>query len=213
MEKRIVNLNQLSSLTDLLKGGNSAKFESPGDTHTGTITKIEVKQATDFSTGEPLFWTNGDPRQQVVVTIQTSSQTDEDDGTRAVFVKTWGDTWMNFRKAVQAVYGTKSEPGLGDQFTATYIADGEVKTRGHNAPKILDFEFVKKTPGLAGALAAPAPAAPAAPAPAAPAPAVAAVPDPLHLVKQYITLGYSDDVIAQQTGLDPTVIANVRAQA
>jgi len=81
-------------------------------------------------------------------------------------------------------------------------------------------------PAPAAAPAPPAPPAPPAapPAPTAPAPAqvqptvppagaaVGAGPDPMAQVKQLIGLGLTDDVIATQLGLDPTVIAICRTQ-
>jgi hypothetical protein len=53
-------------------GAPSAKFETPGTSVTGKITDLQVRQQTDVRTREPLNWPNGDPKMQLVVTLQTS---------------------------------------------------------------------------------------------------------------------------------------------
>ncbi|MBT2484832.1 MULTISPECIES: hypothetical protein [unclassified Microbacterium] len=129
------------SLDDLLAGGGkTAKFETVGTRWSGVVTKAEPRQATNFDTGKPDFWDDGQPKMQAVVSIQTDERIDEtDDGVRAIYIKMWGDQKKAFRLAAQAAGGS---PKPGDTFTATYIADGEKPQRGF-APKIFKYEIQK----------------------------------------------------------------------
>lgn len=172
----------------LMSGGiPSAKFPEVGATVTGRITqRPEVQQQRDFDTGELLTWDDGTPRKQVKVVLATDERDPEipdDDGTRAVYVK------ANLQKAVQqALRKAGARLEVGGVLTITYVADGEVKRRGMNPPKLYVAEYVPPTaaavdealgqPAAPAAVPAAAPAAPApAPAPAAAAPAAPAAPD------------------------------------
>ena len=75
---------------DFLTGGGSksAKFDTVGDTITGRVVKTQVSQQTKMGDGTPLTWDNGDPRMQLVVTLQTALREEaDDDGLRNVYVK------------------------------------------------------------------------------------------------------------------------------
>ena len=47
-------------------GGPSAKWDKIGDVRRVVIDSVEKRQVTDFDTGEPLTWPNGDPKYQFV---------------------------------------------------------------------------------------------------------------------------------------------------
>ena len=69
-------------------GGASWKPETIGDKITGTIVKVERVQQTDFTTGSPLEWSDGSPRMQTVVTLQTTlEENSDDDGVRSLWLK------------------------------------------------------------------------------------------------------------------------------
>lgn len=159
-------------------GAPSARFDQPGDTVTGRIVSVpELRQQTDFTSGKPLFWENGDPRMQLVVTLSTDlrdPQVADDDGTRRVYVK------GQLQKVVQQAVRLAQAPGLevGGTLTVTYTGDGEAKQRGMNPPKLYAATYQRATETfLAQPEPAPAPVAqpvaPVAPVPAAP---VAAAP-------------------------------------
>lgn len=75
------------SLDDLGGGGKSWQHEV-GDKISGTIVSVKRVQQTDFTTGEPLTWSNGDPRMQTVVELQTDNRDgDDDDGIRTLWLK------------------------------------------------------------------------------------------------------------------------------
>lgn len=56
-------------------GGPVAKWNEIGDVRRVVIESVEKRQVTDFDTGEPLTWPNGDPKYQFIF-----SGTDPDNG-------------------------------------------------------------------------------------------------------------------------------------
>lgn len=188
----------MSTIDDLLSAGaKSVKFENPGDKVSGVITDVQVRQATEFGTGAPLTWDDGNPREQIVVTLQTSLREDgDDDGVRSAYIKGWGQQLKAFRAASQA----SGKPVKGDTFTATFTGFGPKSPKGGFPPKEFAYEIVKAD-RLDAIVSTPAPveAAPAAPAetPAAKAQAL-------------IGLGMDDTQIQQVTGLDLAVIKAIR---
>lgn len=131
------------SANDVLMGGGitSAKFDKPGDSVTGTIhAEPQARQQTDFTTGEPLTWANGDPRMQVIVTLATEARTsDDDDGLRNVYIK-----GKSLTAAVREAVRRTGAPGLekGGQLTVTYEKDGVAEKRGLNPPKLYTASYV-----------------------------------------------------------------------
>jgi len=132
----------------LSSAAQAYRFVSPGDTVTGVIEKIEVRQTSDFKTRKPVFWDDGRPQEQVVVTVQTDLDETgvgdfegEDDGLRAIYVKSWGPQVRAFRKGVK---GLKRMPMEGDKFTASLIGVSEDKPRvGEDPEKIFAYTVVK----------------------------------------------------------------------
>lgn len=192
-----------STLDDLLTGGaKSAKFETPGDTVTGTITDVTVRQATEFGTGKPLEWDDGNPREQILVSVQTGLQDDaDDDGIRTIYIKGWGQQLKAFR----AIAAASGKPGKGDTFTATFTGFGPKPQQGGFPPKEYTYALVKgdRLDALAGAPVAAAPVQAAAAAPAEDSPAAKA--------QKLIGLGLDDTQIQQITGLDVAIVAALRA--
>lgn len=203
------------SLTELLNstGGKTAKFETIGDSHTGTVVSAEARQRTDLDTGKPATWDNGDPQMQVVITLATDERDPgdpEDDGHRTVYVKAWGPQMKALREAVRKSGAKDILPG--GTFTATYSADGEKPKPHMSAPKLFTYEYVppSSTAGLLGA-----DTAPPAPTPAAPA-AAPAGPDPkdVETAKSLIAAGIDDTVIATSCpSLSPQIITALRNAA
>jgi len=80
-----------SAALDLLEGGGkSAKFETVGDTTKGQVVSAESRQQTDYTSGEPLTWDDGNPRMQLVITLATDER-DPDDPTDDGWVYAWGE--------------------------------------------------------------------------------------------------------------------------
>lgn len=165
----------------LMSGGVPAtKFDQIGITLTGTISAPpEVQQQKDFTTGEPLTWDDGKPRQQIKVILDTDQRDPADaydDGQRALYIKS------GLMKAVRTAIRAAGAKGMevGGKLTVKYVGDGEPPKRGMNPPKQYSVVYeAPAAPGLVDAnalLNAGQPATPPASVapPQAPAPAPAA---------------------------------------
>ena len=123
---------------DLLMGGGvkSASFPDKqyGTTVGGLIVRTPVtRQQTDFKTGEPLTFANGDPRMQIVVQVQTELRDPAeplDDGVRGLYLK--AQMMQAVRDAVKAVGGKGLE--VGGHLAITYVRD-EPTTQGRGFDK------------------------------------------------------------------------------
>lgn len=120
----------------------SAKFESIGDIVQGTIATIpEVTQQTDLETGKPVTWDDGNPKMQLVVTLQTDLRDiddEDDDGIRKLYVKgSKKPESKSLHAAVLAAVLTTGAKGLevGGKLAVKYTGNGVSKTRGFNPPK------------------------------------------------------------------------------
>ncbi len=132
----------------LMSGGStSAKFPTPGTTVTGVICRPpEVQQQRDFTTGEPKFWDDGKPMQQLQVQLQTTEKdmsVPDDDGVRAVYVK--GQMQKAVREAVRKAGASGLE--IGGTLTITYTGNGEAK-RGL-PPKLYSASYIPAAAGAA----------------------------------------------------------------
>lgn len=166
-----------NSANEMLMGGGipSLKFESIGTAFSGTIAmQPEVLQQRDFTTGEPKFYDDGKPMQQIKLVLDTDQRDPDDpydEGQRTLWVK--GNLFKEMRTAVRAARAKGLE--VGGKIKVAYVGDGEPPKRGMNPPKL--FKVVYEAPGAPAldldSMAA-APAAPPAPAVPAPAPASAA---------------------------------------
>lgn len=159
-------------------GGKSAKFENVGDSVTGSITQVpEVRQQTKLEDGTPLTWDNGDPKMQLVVSLQTELREDgDDDGIRKLYVKGSKDpASKSMHAAVAAAVQQAGAKGLevGGRLTVRYVGNGVAKTRGFNPPKQYEASYVAASASFLGTTAADAdpwsPAAAAAPVDTPPA--------------------------------------------
>jgi len=116
----------------------AVSFPEIGATVTGVILSTEVGIQTEPG-GEVKTWDDGQPRRQVVITIQTALAVDEDDdGQRRLFVK--GGMTRSFRAEMRRA--KVREPLPGGELTVTYIGDGPVAKKGQNAPKLYDVTYV-----------------------------------------------------------------------
>lgn len=121
-----------------LMGGGvpSAKFDAIGTTVAGTITEQPtIQQQRDFDTGQPEFWDDGNPKYMLVVHLETKQRdpsVDNDDGTRALYVRSF--LQKAIRDAVRLAGGDGLEPG--GHLSVTYTGDGTPPRRGANAPKL-----------------------------------------------------------------------------
>ena len=115
-------------------GGKSASFKEHGDAVMGEVISMESRQQTDFTTSEPLVWEDGKPRMQVVVTLQTPDQEDDDDdGIRRIFVKVPSQMLAVIRQAVRQAGSAEMEEG--GVLTVKYVSDAKPTKRGLNGQK------------------------------------------------------------------------------
>jgi hypothetical protein len=125
-----------SSADDFLSGGiPSAKFNDIGVMHQGVITAFEVGQQRDINTGQPKFWPDGKPCEQMVITIQTKerdSAIDDDDGERRLYVNRPGGMYSALTAAIKV---SKSKFVVGGSLAIKYVGNGTPTKKGHNPPK------------------------------------------------------------------------------
>ena len=219
-----MSLDQLDQVLAGAGAKGAFNIDTPvGTSVTGTITAVDVRQATDYVTGKPKTWDDGNPQMQIVITLATDLRDpaiDDDDGTRAIYIKTWGPWKEALSEAIREAGGRKASdvlvPGarFTDTFTGTKPSTQGSPTKIH-AYRITPAQTVAldQTVDVTGLPEAPAPipATPApatAPATAAPQPAPAA--DPVATARQLIGLGVPDPAIATATGLPESVIAAIR---
>ena len=133
------------SLDSVMSGGVPSAFSKDdpiGTSVTGEIISIEAQQQTDFTTGAPLFFPNGNPKPQVVIHLKTSLHDpaqEYDDGVRSIYVK--GYNIKTLRIASQQA-GVGNWPRVGDRLTATFSGTQPAKQRGYNDAKLYSYQIV-----------------------------------------------------------------------
>ena len=128
----------------LFGSGKSASFPHIGSSITGTVSAPpELQQQRDMESGKPLTWDDGNPRMQMVITLDTDERDPEDpddDGTRRLFVKSGMKPAI--ARAVNAAGASRIE--VGWRLTVTYTADDNArKKKGFSAPKIYEATYVR----------------------------------------------------------------------
>lgn len=118
-------------------GAPALKFPDIGTTWKGTVVDKAARQQTDFTTGDPKVWPNGDPMMEVIITLTLD---DGDEG--RLFVR--GQMLAAVRQAVAAAGATtidvggrlavkfeKEEPNKNPRFNAVkiYVAQYEPPTK------------------------------------------------------------------------------------
>lgn len=133
----------MSTLTpeqQFLMGGGGAPSVFTGDDPIGTtgggriVEPPTMSQQTDFDSGEPLFWDDGKPRMQLLITVQTDRRDptrDGDDGRRRFYVK-----GGNLQQVIRDAVRKSGAPGLevGGTLMVTRIGQGEPKRKGGAKP-------------------------------------------------------------------------------
>ena len=139
------------------EGGNSFRFDTPGDTVTGQVIDMTEQQQTDLQTGEPRTFANGQPMMMYRVDLQTQLRDPADptdDGRRSVYLKgsRAPESQSSLAAVLQAVRQAtgRTQLTVGGTLTLTYIGDGASKTRGFNPPKLYVAEYVPPRLDLGG---------------------------------------------------------------
>lgn len=131
----------------LMSGGIPAfAFENIGDEVEGTVVGALLRQQTDFETGEPVTWPDGNPKMQLIIDLETALRDPEksyDDGVRRIYAKS--NLLTAVREAVRAGGGQLLNGGW---LKATHDRVGTPPKKGLQAPKLFKCEY--KAPAAAG---------------------------------------------------------------
>ncbi len=154
----MVDINTaLPDPNDLLSGKSipsiSFKDAKVGDSFTGIIAELETAQVRNYESGEPEFWEDGNPKLQIVVTLDTDYAANaDDDGQRKVYL---------FGQKLQAAKTAIKEAGIeklekGSTFTITYSGTKPSSNKKYNDVKIYSITIVpgKSNPAVDNLLAA-----------------------------------------------------------
>lgn len=191
----------------------------PGTVVHGTVTDVEVTQATEYvneadrqagKRGAPLVHPDGKPKLQIVITVDTGVKGQngpDDDGRRRFYVKTWYKSDREAFFAALDAAGMADDVEIGGKFGGQFL--GKVNGNAWNSHR---YEYARPNKlaeaGLLGWSADPAPVAPqpmlptpqpAAPAPVAPpasTPAPAVTPETTAAIRGLIAAGMDDATIA-----------------
>jgi hypothetical protein len=130
----------MSSL--LNSSAKSARFPTIATRVGGRVVRdAQEIQQRDFDSGELLFWDDGKPRMQLVVTVATDEADPadpDDDGERAIYVK--GQMLQATRHACRRAKKFAIEEG--DFFAVTLTAEEPLpKSKKGNPKKIYQVEF------------------------------------------------------------------------
>lgn len=129
-------------------GGKAAKFEEVGDMVEGIIVGLKKTQQTSMEDGSLLFWPNGDPREQLVISLQTEAEGEDDDGIRNVYAK--GGTYKvasgsgtSMKQAVADALKRAKATSIdeGGTLKVAFTGMGEKTNRGYSAPKLFTAKY------------------------------------------------------------------------
>ena len=210
-------MSQPQSGNDLLMSGGvkACKFDNLGDTNIGTIVdEAKAVQMTKYQSDELDFWPSGDPKMQVVVTIQTDQRDPSnalDDGRRRLHIPP--RMMQPVREAILRA-GAKGL-AIGGRIAVRWVSG---TGQGEGNPKVYAAEYQAPAvdPGglLAGATngatpppSTPQPAEPVQPMLAAPAAAPVATPAAPQPAASAIVGSMLAGPVADDTpppGVDPT---------
>lgn len=132
---------------DILLGSGvpSAKFPTIGTLVKGVVEFSEVNQQTDIK-GEKKFYDDGNPMQQIVVTLMTDErdpEIDNDDGRRKLYVK--GQMTKAIGDALRQA-GARLE--VGGTLAVKFEEEEAPKQKGYSPTKV--YRAAYKAPAAAG---------------------------------------------------------------
>lgn len=121
-------------------GVPSAKFKDIGDSVSGVIVKPPVvQQMRDYNDNTPLFYEDGNPKRQIVITLQTDdSEDDEDDGVRNLYAKP--QMQGAIRVAVRRSKAKKLE--VGGRLTVTFSSEIPPPNKKMQPTKVFKASYI-----------------------------------------------------------------------
>lgn len=144
-------------------GGTSFSFNNPGDVVQGVVQSVKVTQATKFDsvnwkpTNEPDVWPSGDPKMQVIVTLQTDLRTSEDDdGLRNVYATMTSAVGTLFRAIKDAIKAAGARDIEEGAWLQCWLAGFDPNSKNQRNPKKLyGANYQRPAPGAFGDQQAP----------------------------------------------------------
>ena len=134
------------------ESGKAFEFGAIGDTVKGVITDMKKRQQTDFQTGQPAFWANGDPKMMLMVSLQTEIQdTEDDEGIRNVYLRGGNYTALKGKgtASLVAVKDAVKKSGkpieIGGTLTLQYSGEGPAPAKGMNPAKLYTAHYQPPT--------------------------------------------------------------------
>ena len=129
---------------ELNSAAPSAQFETPGDTVSGVIVRVEQMHQTDMETGELVYWDAAKlrPKMMIAATLHSPGHKDSDDeGNVVVYISGGRFT------AVKAVTKRLDE-GATLTLTFTGLSDQPPKVKGYNRAKLFSAKYVAPSGGV-----------------------------------------------------------------
>lgn len=122
-----VTVSDFAEIDSVIMGAPpAAQFKDPGAVVVGEITRVILRQATDFTSKEPKWWPDGSPLLEPVITLETA------EGPVSVYAGSKG-----MRDALREAC-REAGAGLrpGGRLAVKYTGDGVPFKAGVNAPKL-----------------------------------------------------------------------------
>lgn len=135
-------------INELDGGGKSWSPDDVGDMIAGTILGIKRVQQTSFDDGTPLTWSNGDPRMQTVVELQTDQGDGDDDGVRSVWLKGGNfeiaeGSGLSGEKALAAAAKEAGAKSIdeGAKLKVRFSGKSKPTTRGYQPARLYEMKY------------------------------------------------------------------------
>ncbi|HUW03034.1 MAG TPA: hypothetical protein VMW08_11820 [Acidimicrobiales bacterium] len=128
-----------------------------GDSVTGIVVSADRAQQTDFDTGAPMEWDNGDPRMESVVIIDTDlrdPEVENDDGKRSLHLRGGnydvekGEGLAGEKALLEAINKTGVRCDTGVKITAKITGLAKVTGRGKNPAKLWTISLEAAPKGI-----------------------------------------------------------------
>lgn len=129
-----------------------------GDSISGIVVSANKEQQTDFDSGDPLEWDNGDPRMESVIIVsdtgEVDPEADNDDGTRALHLRGGnyeveeGSGVAGEKALLEAINKSGIRCDTGVKITATITGMAKVTGRGRNPAKLWTIKLDKAPAGI-----------------------------------------------------------------
>lgn len=122
-------------------GAPTAQFPEIGTTVKGKITDTFVRQSIDYDTQIPETWPNGDPKKELVITIDTGVEDENGNTLRRLYCT--GNMFTAVKTAIRETPGRRIE--IGGTLAVQFYAEGEARKK-LNPPKLYKAKYTPPAP-------------------------------------------------------------------